>query len=646
MTEQASTPAIDDEPLLWPRNLGPHDLTDIESVPLDHRGLPASTYALLVRAATRWPDRTAVTVLPDAVRWRDPYQRTYSQLLADVHRYANLLHAHGVGRGDAVALIGPNCAELIAATVAAQLAGIAAPINGAMSPPHIGELLRRSGARVLISAGPELSASIWETARSLASAGMVDIILVLRPTTPTETPPALPVIDGVDIGYLDERSADHDRRTFAGVAPAATDLAALFHTGGTTGVPKLVAHTHANEVANAWMIAANELLDQDSVVFAALPLFHVNALVVTLLSPQFKGQPVVWAGPLGYRDPALFTMFWRIVEHYRIAVMSAVPTVYAVLSQFPVDADITCLRYAAVGAAPLPPAVGAAFHTHTGVTLVEGYGLTEATCASARGFPEYPRPGAVGQRMPYQRITVMRGHDGDRNVAAPGEIGELAISGPTVFAGYVAGRDDSGGYLLDGMGALRDGRLWTGDLAHIDDEGFIHLHGRAKDLIIRGGHNIDPAMIEDALLEHPDVVAAGAVGRPDVHAGEVPVVYVALAAGATATDTELLEWAGRRVPERAAVPKAVVLVDALPVTDVGKPDKLALRADATRREIHTAVDDLDGIVAIATEIVDGTIRTTIDVTGGPAAVTERLGRYAITWELRVGATDRDPAPSH
>ncbi|MCU1639987.1 MAG: AMP-binding protein [Nocardia sp.] len=636
MTEQLSPPAIDDEQLLWPQSVGPHDLADIETVPLDRRGLPESTYALLVRAATRWPDRTAVTVLPDAARWREPLQRSYSQLLADVHRYANLLHAKGVGRSDAVALIGPNCAELIGATLAAQLAGIAAPINGALAPLHIGELLRRSGARVLISAGPELSAPLWETTRSLAAAGAVDTILVLRPTTPTDAPPALPVIDGVDIGYLDERAGDHDPHTFAGVAPAATDLAALFHTGGTTGVPKLAAHTHANEVANAWMLAANELLDQDSVVFAALPLFHVNALVVTLLSPLFKGQPVVWAGSLGYRDPALFAVFWKMVERYGIAVMSAVPTVYAVLSQFPVDADITCLRYAAVGASPLPPAVGAVFHAHTGVTLVEGYGLTEATCASARSFPEYPRPGAVGQRMPYQRISVVC--DGDWDAAGPGEIGELAISGPTVFAGYVAGRDDNG-YLLDGMGALHDGWLRTGDLAHIDDEGFIHLHGRAKDLIIRGGHNIDPALIEDALLEHPDVVAAGAVGRPDVHAGEVPVAYVALAAGATVTETELLEWAGLRVPERAAIPKAVVVVDALPVTDVGKPYKLALRADATSREIHTAVDDLDGIVAVTTEIVDGTVRSTIDVTDVTAAdaVTQRLGRYAIAWGLRIGA---------
>ena len=138
------------------------------------------------------------------------------------------------------------------------------------------------------------------------------------------------------VGYLDELAAGIGpvrlRRRPARARPISP---ALFHTGGTTGAPKLAAHTHANEVADAWMLAANSLFDADSAVFAALPLFHVNALVVTLLAPLFKGQQVVWAGPLGYREPALFGEFWKIVEHYRIAAMSAVPTVYAALARQP-----------------------------------------------------------------------------------------------------------------------------------------------------------------------------------------------------------------------------------------------------------------------------------------------------------------------
>ncbi|MGW5109903.1 acyl-CoA synthetase [Nocardia sp. NPDC004123] len=627
----------DAEALLWPRYSGPEDLSVIESVPLAERGLPESTYALLVRAARRWPDRTAVTVLPDASTWREPVQRTYSQLLADVHRCANLLHALGVRRGDAVALIAPNCAESIPATLAAQLAGIAAPINGGLSRAHIAELLHRSGARVLIAAGPELAADIWESASELASQGLLDAVLMLRPTAAaTETVP-LPVIDGVRIGYLDTLAAEHDWAAFAGEPPAATHLAALFHTGGTTGVPKLAAHRQSAEVANAWMIAANSLLDEDAVVFAALPLFHVNALVVTLLAPLFRGQSVVWAGPLGYRDFALYGEFWNIVAHYRIAAMSAVPTVYAVLAQCPIGADISSLRYAMVGASPLPAAVRENFQAHTGVTLVEGYGLTEATCATARSFPDLPRPGSVGQRMPYQQVKVVRtSEDGVWTELPAGETGILVIGGPTVFAGYVTGRSEHG-HLLDGLGAVVDGWLSTGDLAHVDADGFVHLHGRAKDLIIRGGHNLDPAVIEDALLSHPQVTSAGAVGRPDVHAGEVPVAYVTLAPGAEVSEAELAAWAGERVPERAATPKTVTVLDVLPVTDVGKPYKLALRADATRREVQDALAGVEAVLGVTAQVEDGAIVTVVEL--GPEAVEGAveaiLGRYAITWKVEV-----------
>ena len=619
---------------LWPRCAEPGDLAAIEAVPLADRGLPESTYALLLRAAAWWPEHPATTVLPEAARWREPVRRTFGELLSDVHRYANLLHDLGIRRGDAVALMAPNCADLVPATLAAQLAGIAAPLNGGLSRDHLAELLRRSGARVLITAGPELAPETWDTAQALAAE--LDVVLVLRPTGATGEPAALPAIDGVRVGYLAGLSTTMDSSDFAGEAPVASDLAALFHTGGTTGAPKLAAHTHANEVADAWMIAANSLLDVGSVVFAALPLFHVNALVVTLLAPLFKGQHAVWAGPLGYREPALYGQFWKIVEHHRIAAMSAVPTVYAVLAQCPVDADISSLRYAMVGASPLPAAVREGFQAHTGVTLVEGYGLTEATCASARSFPDVPRPGTVGQRLPYQRMKVVHPDTGEE--LPSGETGVLAISGPTVFPGYVVGRAENG-YVLDGLGKLRDGWLNTGDLARLDADGFVHLAGRVKDLIIRGGHNIDPALIEDALLAHPQVTAAGAVGRPDEHAGEVTVAYVTLAPGATATEADLLAWAAERVPERAAVPKAVTVLDALPVTDVGKPYKLALRADATRRAIDEALAPFDGVTVDAV-IEDGTVVAAVTLPSDvdEPKVTATLARYTVVTRLTFGET--------
>jgi fatty-acyl-CoA synthase len=181
------------------------------------------------------------------------------------------------------------------------------------------------------------------------------------------------------------------------------------------------------------------------------------------------------------------------------------------------------------------------------------------------------------------------------------------------------------------------GWLDTGDLAAVDEDGFVHLSGRAKDLIIRGGHNVDPAIVEDALLAHPEVTAAAAVGRPDVHAGEVPVAYVTVAAPAAVTERELREWAGERVAEPAAAPKEVVIVDALPVTDVGKVYKLPLRADAARRELGRALEELTPVPAVYAAVEDGSVVATVEV-GSPAAqaaVTSILDRYAVAWKIVV-----------
>ena len=604
--------------LLWPHYASPADIKHIESVPLTQRGLPESTYAALARAAAMWPDRTAVTVLPDATRWEEPTHRTFGELLADVHRTANMLRDIGVGRNDAVALLSPNCEGLITATLATQLAGIAAPINGGLSANHITELIKRSGARVLIAAAPELDAATWDTAQQLVNAGVIDIVLALGPTGGIPT------------------AERYDGSAFSGEPPTQKDLAALFHTGGTTGAPKLAAHTHANEVADAWMIAANSLLDQDATVFAALPLFHVNALVVTLLAPLLRGQHVLWAGPLGYRDPALYANFWKIVQRYAVTTMSAVPTVYGVLAQCPVDADISSLRFALVGASALPASVRADFESRTGVRLLEGYGLTEATCASVRSFPDHPRPGSVGQRLPYQQVKSVRIDPSGRWHDLPaGEIGHLVINGPTVFPGYVTARG-SEGFDFDGQGKLVDGWLDTGDLAWLDPDGFVHLTGRAKDLIIRGGHNIDPATIEDALLQHPYITGAAAVGRPDTHAGEVPVAYVTLAPCSRVTGDQLRAWASEHVADKAAAPKTVTIIDTLPVTAVGKPYKLGLRADAARRAMNDALEGTVGVHAVEARVDDGSI--VITVTAGPEAdapaIDATLGRYALAWELK------------
>ncbi|MEP9416100.1 acyl-CoA synthetase [Gordonia sp. VNQ95] len=631
MTVASTTHSSD----LWPASYAtPDDLAVIEAIPLPERGLPASTYAALERAAEHWPDRIALRVMPDAARWRQSTDVTFAALLDSVRRYAAVLTTHGVRRRDAVTLMSPNCAEMIPALLASELAGIAAPINPAMDVAHAVDLVRRSGSRVIVAAGPELDPACEAKLADICSATGIDTVLLLRPTGTSDLPEP-PAIDGVaHVAYLAAAAVD-----IADPTPVATpkdsDIAALFHTGGTTGAPKLAAHSHRNEIANAWMVAANTVFDEGSVLFAGLPLFHVNALIVTLLAPMLRGQTVVWAGPLGYRDPDLYGQFWRIVEGMRLATMSGVPTVYSVLAQCPVDADISSLRACVVGASMLPKAVRESFESHTGVRLLEGYGLTEATCASARGFAEGQTAGTVGQRMPYQQVKAVR-IDGDDWTDLPaGEVGSLVISGPTVFLGYVAAHGDNG-FELTGAGKLHDGWLDTGDLGSVDERGFIRLTGRAKDLIIRGGHNIDPADVEDALLSHPDVTGSGVVGRPDPHSGEVPVAYVTLRADAKADEATLLAWAHEHVAERAAAPKTVTVLLALPVTDVGKPYKLALRADATER----AVRDVLGTktIGIGTRIVEGSVLVTLtaNATTDRDAIDAALGTLPIRWEWADG----------
>lgn len=625
--------------IIWPHRYDqPTDIAVIETVPYAKRGVPATTFAAVERAERLWPSRIALTIMPSGERWNEAVDVTYAELAASVRSYANALASLGVSRTDSIALVSPNTAQLIPALLGAQAAGIAAPVNPALRQDHLLHLLQAGNASVVVVAGPEIHPELWATA--VAAAGLVKpkALLALRPTAATGPAPQLDRVDGVTVAYLEDLAAAQPDHHLIGPPPTGTDLAGLFHTGGTTGLPKLAAHTHQMEMADAWAVGAMSELDDDSVLLAALPLFHVNAVVVTLLAQVLRGRRVVWAGPLGYRDPAFIGSFWRIVEGYRIAAMSAVPLVYSTLLAIPVDADISSLRMCIVGAAPLPRAVSTAFRDHTGIQLVEGYGLTEATCASARSFAAAPRPGSCGQRLPYQAVAAARPdpQTGEWITLPPDEVGTIVIRGDVVFPGYVIAHDDTGP-VLDTMGKVVDGWLDTGDVGSVSADGFISLRGRNKDLIIRGGHNIDPAVIEDALRSHPAVIDAGAVGSPDERAGEVPVAFVTVRDTDVATD-ELIAWAAGRVSEAAATPKAVFIVDALPVTAVGKPYKPELRLLAARWALRSQLESRGAVLVGDDWCVDdgGVIRMAVPEPADAEirdTVSGLLERYPFRWDF-------------
>jgi fatty-acyl-CoA synthase len=345
------------------------------------RALPESTYQLLLDAAGTWPDHVAAQWIPDPADYTRCQALTYAEPAGTVTRIANALTALGVRRQDAVTLCSVNTSMLQAATLAAQAAGIAAPVNPALPGERIAELIRRTRSQVLVAAGPELDPQLWPRLLEVARQTGMSAIVALRPDGVSGEPPALGGT-GLAVTYLDDLIAGQPSGSLAGgKPPTADDLAAFVHTGGTTGAPKIAAHTHANQVACAQGIAAVSGLAPGEGVLGGLPLFHVNALIVTCVAPMFHGGRAVWPGPAGYRDKALYARFWQIIEHYQIAAMSAVPTVYATLAQVPVDADISSLR------------------------LLEGYGLTEATCASTWTRPGEERPGSGSARTGHGRTA-------------------------------------------------------------------------------------------------------------------------------------------------------------------------------------------------------------------------------------------------
>jgi fatty-acyl-CoA synthase len=602
---------------------------------------PESTYQLLLDAARTWPDGIATQWIPDPAAYTDCLTWTYTDLAGTVTRIANGLASLGVRRPDAVTLCGPNTSQLFAATLAAQAAGIAAPVNPALSGEGIAELILRTGSRILIAAGPELDRQLWQHLLAVAREARINAILAVRPDGASGRPPRLATEGGVPAAYLDDLIAGQPSGHLAGFRlPAAADLAVFVPTGGTTGAPKIAAHTHANQLACGRGIAESTGLIPGEAMLGGLPLFHVNALIVTGIAPLFGGARVVWPGPGGYRDPALYKHFWKIVAHYRIAAMSAVPTVYAALARLPVDADVRSLRLPIAGASPLPAAVRQAFARRTGVGLLEGYGLTEATCASTWTRPGEERTGSVGRALSGQQVKAVRiSASGSWADCAPGETGVLVIGGPAVFAGYLTD-PGLGGRRVSRGGAVRDGWLDTGDLGYVDADGFVYLTGRAKDLIIRGGHNIDPRVIEEALLRHRTVAAAAAVGSPDPHSGEVPVAYVVPADPGQFDEAELLAWAGTAIGERAARPKRIYPIPAIPLTQVGKHYKPALAADAAARAVAEALADA-GLKAghqITAAHENGQLVVTVTGTD-PGRVRDAVAGFTLTVRTRPQRSD-------
>ncbi|HWC07947.1 MAG TPA: AMP-binding protein [Solirubrobacterales bacterium] len=472
---------------------------------------------------------------------RDAHQEwTYGEFAGRVAEVAGGLRELGVKEGDVVGVVLPNSPHYLEVWWAIlQLGAVFNPVNPALTSREQVGILSDSRA-VCIVATADAAAGIEDmrdqlpSLRELVVAEEGDLAAPLRGHGSVEEPASF----GPD------------------------QIASFVYTSGTTGRPKGAMLSHGNILMNAWQLGEPLPVGRGDTLGMVLPLFHVNAQVVTTVIPLFLGaQTAMW-------ERFSASRFWDEVAMFEPVTFSSVPTMLAALMHAPGadQAEGNSLRFVICGAAPLSPALFRRFEEKFGLKVMEGYGLTEGTCCSTINPFYGPRKvGSIGLPTRGQEVVIK---DENGQAVEPGTAGEVCIRGKNVMAGYYERPDAN-------AETLRDGWLHTGDVGYCDEDGYFFLVDRVKDMIIRGGENIYPREIEDALLESANVKEAAVVGRPDEVRGEEVHAVVALVEG---DDVVALEEHCRERLAAFKVPSSWEVVPELPKTSTGKIDKKPLRA--------------------------------------------------------------------
>jgi acyl-CoA synthetase (AMP-forming)/AMP-acid ligase II len=452
---------------------------------------------------------------------------TNSGFLNRVRAAADHLGDFDIGAGDVVAVRLRNRIEFVVVLFASwRLGATVTPVNPSLTDVEVIRQLDASSARLLV-------------AEDVTGPGGVTTLAV---------------------GDLRQ----HARASEPAPRVAPSALALLIFTSGTTGVPKGVMLDHANLDAMAQMGHQALQIGPADRCLLILPLFHVNGIVVSVLTPLLAGASIVIAERFDAKT------FFDLVEAERPTYFSAVPTIYNLLAALPAEVvpDTSSLRFGICGAAPASAELLTRFEARYGFPLIEGYGLSEATCASTINPVAGPRrAGTVGIAFPGQQIRIV---DEAGNELPTGADGEVIITGPNVMRGYLGRPDETARVIVDGW-------LHTGDVGHLDTEGYLTLVGRSKDMVIRGGENIYPKEIEDVLTSDPTVLDAAVIGAPDDKWGEVVTAYVQPRPGHT-IDPEALQALCARKLAGYKRPTSITVIDAIPKNAVGKTDKAPLRA--------------------------------------------------------------------
>ncbi|MEW1739930.1 long-chain fatty acid--CoA ligase [Nocardia beijingensis] len=474
---------------------------------------------------------------PEAIAIRAQGEEwSYGRLKDSVAAFAGALRAAGIDSRDRVLLVAPSVPEFVVAYLGAHLVGaIVITMNTMATGAEIGYVLDDSTARLAIA---------WHEATTSAETATRERGLPLWVLEPgAQRDRTEPLSEPVDL--------------------APDDVAVLLYTSGTTGKPKGVELTIANLHAASTILIDYLGVTSEERMGTALPLFHVFGQSVVMNTALHLGASL---SLLSRFDPGRMLEMVRADE---ITLMSGVPTMWNAMLHAGGDfgpEQFGSLRMASSGGASLPAEVIRAFRARFGCEIMEGYGLTESSgIATFNPVGKDPRVGSVGLPLPGMRIEV---RDASGSVLGPGEVGELYLSGPTIMRGYWNRPEAT-------ASDLRDGWLATGDLGKVDEDGYVYIIDRAKDMIIRGGYNVYPREVEEVLYGHPDIVEAAVIGVPDEHYGEEVAAVIALAPGAEPTPDELRSWAKEQL-SAYKVPHLFAFVDQLPKGATGKILKRAI----------------------------------------------------------------------
>ena len=552
---------------------------------------PATVRALVDASAARWPDAVY------ALDGEGQRSISFGQLALSCEQVARLLRAHGSQPGDTVSLVMPNGLMTLQLLLGAMAGGWCVnPVNLLSQPEQMRYVLGHSDCRIVF-ASPQ-----WEPVVRPMLAGLgraVTLVVVAADATtlagtgtpghagvepdapgpagdagmaPNVSVPAGEAGTGSDPHALageagtgsDPRVPAGDVGTASGAFTAAGDaLALLMYTSGTTGVPKGVMLTHSNLAANALAISTEHGLGTGDRVLAVLPLYHINAFAVTMLAPLAHGGSLVL--------PAKFSAarFWAQAIEHQCSWINLVPTMvsYLLEGEAPERAQLARIRFCRSASAALPPEHLRAFEQKFGIGIIETMGLTETVAPSFSNplDPARRRPGSVGRASGCEARVI----DASLAPVADGQTGEIAVRGPNVMRGYY--KDDE----ATRAAFTPDGWLRTGDLGHRDADGFFFVTGRIKELIIKGGENIAPREIDEALLRHPAVLDAAAVGIPDRHYGQEIMACVVLRSGQVGDEAALREFCLQQLG-RYKTPKLIRFVAELPRGPSGKVQRLKL----------------------------------------------------------------------